>query len=302
MRLLLVLISLSFSTGLFALDCGADNQRPCNVWEHIPSCQDNLVERHGRCMANTTNNMAHQRPNWCGKDGQPACKINEFIAACVTGLTEREGVCQAPQTRPAGCGHSDQRPCNLDEFFPGCEKSMIIRNGKCVDANTPCGWRNQPPCDAVTKGGKYCNGGYALALDSKTNTCQTRDSVCGTLGKRPCTLGNKDNYTQPEYYYQTEGPCVEDLVIENGVCSKQSSAISCGSHDKPPCFNDSGTTRQYYCSRGWSISNGKCVRISQPANQTCGALNHRPCRIGERNGNSCDPGLREDFIKNICIQ
>lgn len=66
-------------------NCGRAGQRPCRVWERIPSCNKGLVENFARdiCVAKTP----------CGGLNQRACKIYERIPSCNNGLAEYGGKC-----------------------------------------------------------------------------------------------------------------------------------------------------------------------------------------------------------------
>lgn len=68
--------------------CGNGGQRPCRVWEYIPSCNSGLEE-----------NFVSDR---CQAPAPPP----------------------APPGRPSGCGHQGQRPCNVWEFIPSCEGNL----------------------------------------------------------------------------------------------------------------------------------------------------------------------------------
>ena len=74
----------------FPKSCGREGQRPCKVWEHIPSCAGNLVERP------------------LGKKCSKPKKINPPKI-----LPKPEEV--------RGCGAAGQRPCKITQAFPSCE-------------------------------------------------------------------------------------------------------------------------------------------------------------------------------------
>lgn len=65
--------------------CGRAGQRPCRIWERIPSCNKGTVENFAkdRCVAVTP----------CGGLNQRACKIWERIPSCGKGLAEYRGTC-----------------------------------------------------------------------------------------------------------------------------------------------------------------------------------------------------------------
>ena len=67
-----------------AADCGAKNQRPCKLWERIPSCNKGLYEDFGkgRCLAKAVPGKD------CGRKNQRPCKIWERIPSCNADMVE----------------------------------------------------------------------------------------------------------------------------------------------------------------------------------------------------------------------
>jgi hypothetical protein len=65
-----------------AAACGAAGQRACTVFERIPSCDKNLVEKSGKC----------KHPA-CGRTGERACLVSERIPSCDDDLVESGGKC-----------------------------------------------------------------------------------------------------------------------------------------------------------------------------------------------------------------
>ncbi|MBN9166599.1 MAG: hypothetical protein J0I07_37040, partial [Myxococcales bacterium] len=86
-----------------ALDCGAENQKACTVFQRVPSCDPNLVESAGKCV----------HPP-CGRQGQNACTVVQRIPSCDTGLQEIRGKC----VPPTPCGAEGQRACLVVERVP----------------------------------------------------------------------------------------------------------------------------------------------------------------------------------------
>jgi hypothetical protein len=76
------IVQLSTATPASAANCGAPNQRPCKVWERIPSCNKGLVEnfRLGRCV--------QPARIVCGALNQRPCKVTERIPSCDPQLKE----------------------------------------------------------------------------------------------------------------------------------------------------------------------------------------------------------------------
>ncbi|MEM9725419.1 MAG: hypothetical protein AAF909_08155 [Pseudomonadota bacterium] len=120
-----------------AASCGAEGQRPCKLWERIPSCNKGLVEdfSKGRCLRRT-------RPGIdCGRANQRACKIWERVPSCNKGLVEVLGKGICVRNNPGViCGRENQRPCTLTERIPSCNSGLVedFLRGKCIaTANTP---------------------------------------------------------------------------------------------------------------------------------------------------------------------
>jgi len=110
--------------------CGGAGERPCKVWEYVPSCEGGLKEnlRANRCEPRV-------RPAHCGGRGEVPCKVWEFIPSCAGGLVENfaAGRC-LPNTRPVHCGREGQDPCKLTEFFPSCSGRLVedFIAGQCI--------------------------------------------------------------------------------------------------------------------------------------------------------------------------
>ena len=62
-----------------AANCGANNQRPCKLWERVPSCNANLKEGFARGICVAVN---------CGKENGRPCTIVERIPSCDSGMVE----------------------------------------------------------------------------------------------------------------------------------------------------------------------------------------------------------------------
>lgn len=67
-------------------DCGRQGQRPCKVWEFIPSCASGLNENFAAGLC-----LSRNRPRNCGREGQRPCRLNEFIPSCAGNLVEHFG-------------------------------------------------------------------------------------------------------------------------------------------------------------------------------------------------------------------
>ena len=77
--------------------CGANGQRPCTVWERIPSCDSGLVEdlARGKCVRITpttpTGGGNNGQTLHCGADNQRPCRLWERTPSCDSGLFEDIG-------------------------------------------------------------------------------------------------------------------------------------------------------------------------------------------------------------------
>lgn len=282
MRLLLIILAFSFSTGIFAVDCGDENKRPCRVFERVPSCNTGLVENfsQGKCLRPATSKpapqpaqtrapiTAKQRPDTCGHRNQPPCKVWEFVPSCEIHLVEGHGRCITPQEaksneRPSWCGKENYRACRVDEFIPSCAGSLVEREGMCVDLTSS--W----------------------------------PKTCGDYKQRPCT----DN--------EHTSPCRGNLKVKNNMCDDLDYLgwpENCGHKEQRACTVDEFVPS---CEGNLVEAHGKCwtsyadAAKEQPQSTPqksieCGGKGNRPCRINERVP-SCDKGLREDFIQDKCL-
>lgn len=80
-----------FPSPAAAANCGALNQRPCKVWERIPSCDKGLIEYVGpsRCAPPPSKIGPIKIPKIvCGAENQRPCTVVERIPSCDSGLVE----------------------------------------------------------------------------------------------------------------------------------------------------------------------------------------------------------------------
>lgn len=130
---IIAVISLASSTTpAEAANCGGVNQRPCTIFERIPSCNKGLVENFakGRCVRPA-------RPGLdCGRKNQRPCTIVERIPSCNKGLIEDfvQGRCVQPARAGIDCGNANQRPCTILERIPSCNAGLVedFLKGQCV--------------------------------------------------------------------------------------------------------------------------------------------------------------------------
>lgn len=107
--------------------CGGKNQRPCTIFERIPSCNAGLVEdfAKGRCVAKDVPGRD------CGRVNQRPCKVWERVPSCNANLKEdfARGRCVA-----VNCGKKYGRPCTVVERIPSCDGGLVedFLKGRCV--------------------------------------------------------------------------------------------------------------------------------------------------------------------------
>ncbi len=85
---LVVLLSapMPFSGALAkAPKCGAEGQRPCKLWERVPSCNKGLYENFKRKKCLRRKAKTAKR---CGAEGQRPCRLWERVPSCNRGLAE----------------------------------------------------------------------------------------------------------------------------------------------------------------------------------------------------------------------
>ncbi len=73
--------------------CGGEGQRPCRLWEAIPSCDSGLVEDFvlDECVSTSGGGGGGGGsgfPSTCGAEGQRPCLVIEHIPSCEPGLVE----------------------------------------------------------------------------------------------------------------------------------------------------------------------------------------------------------------------
>lgn len=205
------------ASAAYAAKCGGLNQRPCTIFERIPSCNKGLVEnfRINKCVRPAPPPKP-QRPAHCGREGQKPCTVFEYIPSCDTGLAEDfvKNVC----IRPNVCGKENQRPCNIVERVPSCDAGLIEDFGanKCVKtANLSCGKRDQRPCLLVERV-PSCDDG--LAEDFVKGKC-ILPNACGAKGERPCNLVERVpscNAGLAEDFVLNE--CVVATTLDKALC------------------------------------------------------------------------------------
>ena len=172
-----------------AANCGANNQRPCKLWERIPSCDKGLYEDFGKgkCL------RKHVAGKTCGRKNQVPCPVWVRVPSCNTGLVENfaRGLCVEPATgvRPGiDCGRPNQRPCRIDERIPSCNAGLVedFSVNKCLVKAVPgrdCGNVNQRPCKLWERV-PSCNAN--LKEDFARGICVAVN--CGKENGRPCTV------------------------------------------------------------------------------------------------------------------
>lgn len=128
---LLACTSALWSDAAFAANCGALNQRPCKVWERVPSCDKGLAEHFGqnKCVKKGSAGGAA-----CGANNQRPCTVIERIPSCDKGLVEDFGANKCVAKNALSCGARNQRPCTVVERIPSCNKGLVedFKYNKCL--------------------------------------------------------------------------------------------------------------------------------------------------------------------------
>lgn len=147
--LILMIALFGFMTPAEAVSCGAKNQRPCTIFERIPSCNKGLYEDFGkgRCLSPAVKKLT------CGKKNQRPCTILERVPSCNRGLIEdfKKGRCVRKDVPGVDCGNANQRPCNVLERIPSCNTNLKedFEKGICVALS--CGKKYGRPCTILER-------------------------------------------------------------------------------------------------------------------------------------------------------
>ena len=232
-----------------AASCGANNQRPCNIFERIPSCNKGLYEdfKKGRCLSKAVPGRD------CGPVNKRPCKVWERIPSCNAGLVEdfKKGLCVTKAIPGKDCGKLNQRACKVWERVPSCNTGLVedLKRGWCVAKAVPgkdCGNANQRPCTIVERI-PSCNKG--LVEHFPTNRCTSLADLgkkykCGMRNQKPCKVLERI-------------PSCDDNLKEDfakGICV----AVPCGSKFGRPC---TVVERIPSCDSGLveDFLKGKCV-------------------------------------------
>ena len=83
-------------------NCGREGQKPCDLFERLPSCDVNLIESAGRC----------QRPPLCGALGQAPCDVfvRGPLRICDANLIVRASQCVRPGSPNANAAGATAAP------------------------------------------------------------------------------------------------------------------------------------------------------------------------------------------------
>ncbi len=169
------------------------NQRPCNIFERIPSCNKGLYEdfKKGRCLSKVVPGRD------CGRKNQRPCMVWERIPSCNGGLYEdfKKGRCLSKAVPGRDCGRKNQRACKVWERIPSCNAGLVedLKRGWCVAkaiSGKDCGNANQRPCTIVERI-PSCNKGLVEHLP--TNRCTSLADLgnkfqCGKRYQKPCKI------------------------------------------------------------------------------------------------------------------
>ncbi len=192
-----------------AAKCGAKNQRPCKVWERIPSCNKGLREnfRTNRCVKPKPKKA--KKRVVCGATNQRPCKVWERIPSCNKGLVEdfAKNRClkRAPRRRIA-CGAPNKRPCKVWERIPSCNKGLKedFSKNRCV---------------ALRRGESPFFGGLASLTGEIAKTSELCKSLLGSLPSIQVTKGPVNTIFQCrrgyEIGYRCAAPKIFNLISGN---------------------------------------------------------------------------------------
>ena len=118
-----IILGLAFpgSTAQAQAPCGGEGQRPCTIFERVPSCNSGMKEDfgQGKCVKMATP---------CGAAGQRPCLIVERVLSCDPGSYEDLGQNLCVKKTP--CGAAGGRPCRIEERIPSCDKGLVEDFGK----------------------------------------------------------------------------------------------------------------------------------------------------------------------------
>jgi hypothetical protein len=196
LRVLALLLLLIAPLQVRAQACGGEGQPGCPFWVKFPSCNANLVERHGLCVRLD-----------CGQLDQRACGAFERLPSCDPGLAEFAGRCFVW----GACGAQGQRPCTLVERPQSCDANLVEHDRLCI--RLPCGRADERVCQ-LTERLPSCDEG----LVEYAGQCRLR-GACGAEGQRPCL------------FYERSPACAAGLIEDNGVCRR----IVCGREAERSC-------------------------------------------------------------------
>lgn len=178
-----------------AAKCGAAGQRPCKVFERIPSCNKGLFHsfKLKRCMPKTK-----KKPVICGGPDQRPCKVFERVPSCKKGLGHDFKLKKCVQLRRGqssffyGLSSASSEVANLERVCQGLvSKLPRIKTGVVAfDRAAGCqiqyqaGYRCAAPMlfKKLTK-----SSNFAGRLDAAMNTPQCK-KVKGPL-KTLCAIG-----------------------------------------------------------------------------------------------------------------
>lgn len=151
------------ASAAFAGVCGAEGQNACTVFQRVPSCDKNLVEKAGKCV----------HPP-CGRQGDRPCVVTERIPSCDDSLVEIAGKCL---TRGA-CGSEGGRPCTVGERVPSCNPNLVEKAGKCIHPD--CGRAFERACPATERPGfgVSCDTGLVETPGCHLADCRGSSGVC----------------------------------------------------------------------------------------------------------------------------
>ena len=184
--------SILLSGPAYAAKCGAANQRPCKVWERIPSCNRGLKEnfRYNRCVSARVT---------CGRTNGRPCKVWERIPSCNRGLVE--DFARNRCIKKAVCGALGGKPCTVLQRIPSCNRGLKEDFGK-----------NR--CVRLRPGESAFFGGLQSLADEVVNISEICKSVLGSLPSIQVTNGPVNTLVQCRRGYEIGYRCAAPKLLK----------------------------------------------------------------------------------------
>lgn len=224
--------------------CGGENQRPCTIFERIPSCDKGLYEDFGKGKCLRPKPQPAPRKPVCGGPNQRPCKIWERVPSCDKGLVEdfAKGKCVANtddelrkqakavaarsadhQRTLSGIRNCMNQPARRNRFKSTVDKRDLAASVKivdeCVSAQTASRLRTAPRGLAMAPGDGSANKCAAAYFNSLSIGIGAGGMVlAGVAGDFGIVidLNGKRNarfYTSGEYSFGIGASVGADIIV-----------------------------------------------------------------------------------------